>query len=47
MMRFVGRGDVRHPTVVDYSRKAVVHGTEAWDLECFVRDEEMRCSMGL
>jgi len=46
-MRYVGRGEEPHPTMVDCSRRVVVHGTAAWDLECFVRDEEMRCSMGL
>ena len=47
LMRFVGRGEEPHPTVVDCSRSVVVHGAVTWDLESFARDEEMPCSMGL
>ena len=41
LMRFVGRGEEPHPTVVDCSRRVVVHGTVAWDLDSLVRDEDL------
>ena len=46
-MRFVGRGEEPHPTVVDYSRGVVVHGTGALELESLVYEEKLVCSMGL
>ena len=47
LMRYLGRGEEPHPTVVACSRRVVVHGAEAWDLDLLEHDEKLACSMGL